>query len=600
MDGTDISFRKKAYAIKQIAIYKPKFTAMIILASVGAAALDGIGLSFLIPIIEIVQTEGDPAAEAEGAAEVFVTVYQSLGVPFTLEFVILGVVLTITTRYTSSFIVGWLVSILQIRYTRNLQEQGFDNALNAEVAYFDVEGSDDILNAIVTQAEYAGRAIRRLVRVFELLLLCSVYVMIALYISPVMTILAALILGGLTYLVRHVVEPGYMVGDRVADANEQIQGAAQAGMQGIRDVKLFGLTDYLRRNFSNAVDQFERSKIKLERNTAAIDNFYNLASALTVFVLIYVALRFSDLSLGALAMFLFAMFLLAPRISNLNSEYYGLETDLPHFIRTNEFIEKLKLHTEMENESKSPPNRIQSIAFQDAKFSYPNNEQVLRGISFEIERGDFIAFVGQSGAGKSTIVALLARMYELDSGQITSNSQPIDEFDLEEWREKLAIVRQNPYIFNETLRFNLTIGRQDISQYELDRICEIAQVTEFLENLSDGYETKLGDDGVKLSGGQRQRVALARALIKDAELLILDEATSNLDSDLEQRVHKAIESMEGDYTIIAIAHRLSTVRNANLIYTLENGKVVEKGRHEELIRNDGKYAQLYATQAGGS
>lgn len=423
--------------------------------------------------------------------------------------------------------------------------------------------------------------------------------MIALYISPVMTVLAALMLGGLTYLIRHVVEPGYMVGDRVADANEQIQGAAQAGTQGIRDVKLFGLTDHLQRNFSNAVDQFERSKIKLERNTAAIEKFYNLTSALTVFVLIYVALRFSNLSLGALAMFLFAMFLLAPRISNLNSEYYGLETDLPHFIRTNEFIEKLESHTEMENGSKSPPNRIQTVAFQNAKFSYPNNEQVLRGISFEIERGDFVAFVGQSGAGKSTIVALLARMYKVDSGQITANRQPIDEFDLEEWREKLAIVRQNPYIFNETLRFNLTIGQQDISQHELDRICEIAQVTEFLENLSDGYETKLGDDGVKLSGGQRQRVALARALIKDAEFLILDEATSNLDSDLEQRVHKAIESMEGDYTIIAIAHRLSTVRNANLIYTIENGKVVEKGRHEELIRNDGKYAQLYATQAGG-
>ena len=598
-NDVDLSIRGKLHAIRQVASYRPKFTALIVVASMLAAALDAIGLSFLLPIIELAQAEGDPAAEAEGITAMFVTAYQFLGIPFTLETVILGVALVITARYTSSFFVGWLVAILKYNYKRELQERAFNSSLDARVAYFDVEGSDEILNAIITQASYAGQMIQRLVRVFEISLLCIAYVAIAIYISPLMTALAAIIFAVLTLTVRHWVEPAYTVGDRVAEANERIQRAAQAGTQGIRDVKLFGMSDRLTRTFSEAIAQYERASIRLARNEIAVDKFYNLASAMTVFVLIYVALTFSGLSLGALGVFLLAMFMLAPRISNLNSEFYKLEGTLPHFVRTVDFIEELESQREHDEGSNPVPQYFERIDFEDVRFSYPTGEEVLKGISFGIRRGDFVAFVGQSGAGKSTIVSLIARMYDVDSGRIAVDGYPIDTFDLEEWRSKVAVVRQNPFVFNETLRYNLTIGNEDVSEARLDRICEITKVSEFLYDLSDGYETKLGDDGVKLSGGQRQRVALARALLKDAEILILDEATSDLDSHLEHQVHQAIESMEGEYTIIAIAHRLSTVRNANRIYTVEDGRITEQGRHEELIHNGGKYAQLYSTQVQG-
>jgi len=157
-------------------------------------------------------------------------------------------------------------------------------------------------------------------------------------------------------------------------------------------------------------------------------------------------------------------------------------------------------------------------------------------------------------------------------------------------------VRQNPYIFNDTLSRNLTIGNRDASRAEIERACEIAQVTEFLDELPDGYETELGDNGVRLSGGQRQRLALARALLKDADVLVLDEATSDLDRGIESDVQRAIESMDRDYAMIAIAHRLSTVKNADRIYAVENGEITERGRHEELIARGGTYADLYATQ----
>jgi subfamily B ATP-binding cassette protein MsbA len=159
------------------------------------------------------------------------------------------------------------------------------------------------------------------------------------------------------------------------------------------------------------------------------------------------------------------------------------------------------------------------------------------------------------------------------------------------------MVRQDPFIFNDTLRYNLTLGNRNVSDDELDRVCEIAKVDEFIDELPDGYDSLLGDDGVRLSGGQQQRVALARALLEDADILILDEATSDLDSNLEKQVQKSIEEMDRDYAIVTIAHRLSTVKNADRIYTVEEGRVTESGQHYELIQENGKYAMLYDIQS---
>jgi subfamily B ATP-binding cassette protein MsbA len=196
-------------------------------------------------------------------------------------------------------------------------------------------------------------------------------------------------------------------------------------------------------------------------------------------------------------------------------------------------------------------------------------------------------------------VSLLARLYEVDEGEIRANGVPIHEMDIDEWRDRLSIVRQSPFIFNDTLRYNLTIGNRDVTEAELDRVCEIARVDEFFDDLPNGYDTMLGDDGVRLSGGQKQRVSLARALLEDADLLVLDEATSDLDSNLEQEVQAAIEAMDRDYAMITIAHRLSTVQNADRIYTMDDGEVTETGTHAELLDNGGQYEELYLIQSEG-
>jgi len=597
-DSENISRREKVGAIIDVARYRPRFTLGIVALGIAAAVFEGVGLSFILPIVELVQVD-DPAANADGLLSVFVTVYQTVGISFTLGTVVLGVSLVMVIRYTSSFAVAWLREALRTYYIRDLQDWAFRNALNARVEYFDEEGSDDILNAIVTQTYYAGRVIQRGIKFMEQLFLAGIYFLVALIIAPWLTIVTAVVLGGFSLFFRRVMESGYDVGDAVADANEQRQGAAQAGTQGIRDVRIFGVADELYRDFQEAIEKYTNARITLRRNEAAINKLYNLVVAVSVFVLIYLALTFADLSFGALSVFLFAMFRLGPRASNVNQLFYQIENDLPHLVRTLNFIDELEQYKEPNEGIEEVPEEITHVEFNDVWFSYGKDDEVLRGIDFEVEKGEFVGFVGQSGAGKSTIVSLLARMYEVDHGEIRANGVPIQKMDIDEWRNRLSVVRQSPFIFNDTLRYNLTIGNRDVSESELDRVCSIAKVDEFMDEMPKGYDTRLGDEGVRLSGGQKQRVALARALIEDVDLLILDEATSDLDSNLEKQVQQAIGEMDQDYAIVTIAHRLSTVKNADQIYTVEDGQITERGIHRELLENEGKYAELYGIQSSG-
>jgi subfamily B ATP-binding cassette protein MsbA len=293
---------------------------------------------------------------------------------------------------------------------------------------------------------------------------------------------------------------------------------------------------------------------------------------------------------------MFAMYRLLPRISTLNTQIYTLEADLPHLVTTQEFTRAFGDEAESSGDL-TPPDMVEEIRFKDVSFEYEDDDAVLEDVSFNVERGEFVAFVGSSGAGKSTVVSLLTRLYTPDSGAVIADGTDVSEFDVMRWREHVTMVRQNPYIFNESLRYNVTLGNREASRAELERACEVTNVTEFLDSLPEGYDTKLGDDGVRLSGGQRQRIAIARALLRDAEWIVLDEATSDLDSALEDEVHRGIEDTTGKRGLIVIAHRLGTVLDADRIYTMEDGRIIEAGSHEELIDQDGTYFSLYASRA---
>nr|WP_276278090.1 ABC transporter ATP-binding protein [Halomicroarcula sp. SYNS111] len=300
-----------------------------------------------MPIVELARGDVDPS-EASGLLGLFADVYNFLDIPFSLAYLVVGASLVLCVRFTMSFVVGWFRGAIETYYVQYLQNEAFTHAVGAEVTYFDNEGSDDILNAIVTQAEYAGRVLRHIVRTVELLFLTVMYLSLALYLAPVLTVITAAIFGFLSYLFTSVLGSGYDLGDLVADANERIQQHAQAGTQGIRDIKLFNLQSELMERFSTAVNDFTTTRVKYYRNQQAIQNYYQLLTAVMMFALIYVGLSFFELSIGELGVFLFAMFRLGPRVSSLNSLAYNLNADLPHLVRTQRFIDRLKKRSEPE------------------------------------------------------------------------------------------------------------------------------------------------------------------------------------------------------------------------------------------------------------
>lgn len=233
-----------------------------------------------------------------------------------------------------------------------------------------------------------------------------------------------------------------------------------------------------------------------------------------------------------------------------------------------------------------------NFEFKNVSFSYENNV-VLKDLNFKVNANETVAFVGKSGAGKTTIFNLLCKMYDIENGEILIDGHNIKDLDKDSIRENITIINQNPYIFNMTIRENLQIVKKDVTEKEIKKACQMACLDEFINDLPDGYDTLIGEGGVNLSGGQRQRLAIARAFVQKTEIILFDEATSALDNETQSKIQQAIDNMKQDYTMLIIAHRLSTVVNANRILVIDNGKVIAEGTHQELLKKNKLYQELY-------
>jgi ATP-binding cassette subfamily C protein CydD len=242
------------------------------------------------------------------------------------------------------------------------------------------------------------------------------------------------------------------------------------------------------------------------------------------------------------------------------------------------------------------PSGPLSIGFGDVGYGYPGSEQpALSGLDLTLPAGTCTALVGRSGAGKSTLVNLLVRFLDPDSGQITANGIPIEELSVEDWRENVALVPQRPYLFYGSVLENLRLARPSATRKEIERAAELAGASEFVDRLPRGYDTEIGERGVRLSGGEAQRLAIARAFLKDAPVLVMDESTSGLDPESERLIGDALVRLMRNRTVLVIAHRLNTVYRADRIAVLQDGRVAETGTHGELIERGGPYARLVGT-----
>jgi len=245
----------------------------------------------------------------------------------------------------------------------------------------------------------------------------------------------------------------------------------------------------------------------------------------------------------------------------------------------------------------APAVLVQGLVLQDVTFSYTGRAPVISKLSLEIPANKTTAFVGGSGTGKSTVLDLILRLLQPDSGEILVDGRPLSSIGLKDWRRRVGYVAQETVLFHDTVLANITWARPDATREQVERAARLAHAHEFISRLPNGYDTLVGQRGAQLSGGERQRIALARALVTEPQLLVLDEATSNLDAESERTVQNAIDSLRSTMTILVVAHRLATVRHADVIYVLEGGRIAESGSWEELQSRGGRLAELWALQS---
>jgi ATP-binding cassette subfamily B protein len=378
-----------------------------------------------------------------------------------------------------------------------------------------------------------------------------------------------------------------------------LNAALNDNLSGVREIKAFTREENESIRVGDYIYRYRDSMLRALRLMATFHPFVAFSSSLGTIVLIYFGGRFildQTLAIGDLVAFFLYLELLYQPVRALSGVWESVQQALAGAERVAELLEEAPEIVEKSDAVELKGRADGAILLEDVGFRYSIGDTVLKNINLDIHPGMVVALVGPTGVGKTTLANLIPRFYDVSDGVITLDGNDIRNLTVQSVRRQISIVLQDVFLFHGTAGENIMFGRQSATEEEMIAAANIANAHEFISNLPDGYDTLIGERGVKLSGGQKQRIAIARAVLKDAPILILDEATSSVDTETEQLIQQSLKQLMVGKTVIVIAHRLSTIRNADLIVVLDGNQIIESGTHEELISNDGLYKRLNDAQ----
>lgn len=569
------------------------------IAMILAALLDGLSIGLTIPFLRLLLNEGNgfhlPAGILPG-----VDLWVSQQPKVTLiGLLVLTMLVSLALKSYFSYMAEVLTSVYREKLIALFRMRLYEKYINAPIAFFDNQ-------KLGTLSSTLGEVISiNIMLSFLISLITAGFILMAylgtmLLVSWQLTLLIVLLIGsvglGLNQLLHRIRKFGKAVVDARHDLNIRILDT----LGGIRVVKSYAAERYELDRFERISNEVTDTSILVVKKVGLVEpltEFSTMAVAMVILMVSYVLLISRGLlSTSELMVFMLTLIKVVPVTKRINTARGAIHQYLPSV--------SIVCDALFSTQSEQPQSGLrhfsrlrEGVHFRKVSFGYNDRTTILKNIDLEIPCGQTVALVGSSGAGKSTVAALLPRFYDVTRGTIYIDGEDIRNYDVASLRRQFGIVSQDTYIFNASIRDNIAYGLETVSDDVILKAASLANADEFIQQLPRGYDTLVGDRGVQLSGGQRQRLSIARAILRDPEILILDEATSALDSQSERLVQEAIERLRQNRTVIVIAHRLSTIRNADWIVVMHNGEIVEAGTHDQLLNNHGIYWSFHNVQS---
>ena len=549
-----------------------------VLLTIPVGALDGAVAMFLKPCMD----------------EMFVAKQQSFSnlIPFLIVgFTIVQGILI----YASNYVNTWVAQKITVGVKRKL----YDKLLSMDTAYFDKHNSGEILFRYSTDAETASSNLVSQLKEFlskSFSSLALVFVLI--YNSWQMAAISLLVLLFFVYPMQLVRRKMKEILAKTVVNTSSVMTAYNETFAGNRTIRSFTLEEEFKNRFRQITDTSFALAMKMIKNTNWLSPLMHIIMSFGVAGVIWYGghlIVTGQITSGNFVAFIAALMMLYTPLKTVGNNYISIQNSFLAIDRIFEILDLKPQIQDKENAQKLTEIR-KGITFENVKFSYNEGREVLHGINLNIPRGTTLALVGNSGGGKTTISALIPRLYDITDGEIKIDGVNIKDFTQDSLRKQIAMVFQDNFLFSGTIRDNVLLGNPNVSDEVIWQALQSACLADFVKGLEKGLDTEIGERGILLSGGQKQRLAIARAFVKNAPIVILDEATSALDTKSERVVQEALDNLMKNRTVIVIAHRLSTVQNANNIVVVNDGQIAESGTHEALLAKNGAYASLYKMQ----